>query len=53
MTHGRRRFLKTLGALSALRETPEALARAAGPAPIPVPPSTPSTATAEAYSYLS
>ena len=51
MTQGRRRFLKTLGALSALGKTPAALARAASPSPASS--SLPVAAPAEAYSYLS
>ena len=51
MTQGRRRFLKTLGALSALGKTPAALARAASPSTASS--SLPVAAPAEAYSYLS
>jgi len=53
MTQGRRRFLKTLGALSALGEAPVALARAAAPATVPAPSPAPAAAAAETYSYLS
>jgi gluconate 2-dehydrogenase gamma chain len=51
MTQGRRRFLKTLGALSALGKAPAALARAASPSPASSSP--PVAASAETYSYLS
>src|SRR5262245_25871007 len=44
MTQGRRRFLKVLGALSALGRAPDALGRAAGATPVP---------PAETYAYLS